>query len=143
MDEVYVPALVHVDDQLPPWTKLNLIPRFSRMSDIVPHGNIQSYLSHALDESSYLKALVKQLGTVTKDVDPEQGYASTLLNLNKRMLMSENLLAKGLGIKLGKVSATKSTGAESSSKAVKSAGMEAHMCLPSFHNTKERSRNFL
>ena len=112
------------------------------MVDIIPHGNLKSHLSHALDHSSYLKALVKQLGKVTKDVDPEQGYASTLLNLNKRMLMSEKLLAKELGIKSGKVSAVGSkTG--TAAGAVSTASIDSHMCTTLVLSSKERSRNFL
>ena len=105
------------------------------MADITPHGNLKSYMSHALDESSYLKALVKQLSTVTKDVDPEQGYATTLLNLNKRMLMSEKLLAKELGIKSDKM--------DHASKAVKVAAVDIQIYLPLLCKSKERYHNFL
>jgi len=105
------------------------------MADIIPHGNLKSYMSHTLDESSYLKALVKQLSTVTKDVDPEQGYATTLLNLNKRMLVSEKLLEKELGIKSGKI--------DHASKAVKVAAFDIQICLPLFRKSQERYHNFL
>lgn len=112
------------------------------MTDIVHHGNLKSYMSHALDESSYLKALVKQLGTITKDVDPEQGYASTLFNLNKRMLMSEKLLAKELGIKsTGHHSAqVKDTSAVQS---LKSASFSAESSSLVSLTPIERLRNFL
>ncbi len=112
------------------------------MADISQHGNLKSYLTHALDETSYLKALVKQLGTITKDVDPEQGYASTLLNLNKRMLMSEKLLAKEVGIKALKGSPS---GSSSSSEAqdVKSASMGVQLPVIACYDLRQRTRNFL
>jgi hypothetical protein len=112
------------------------------MADIVHHGNLKSYISHVLDDSSNLKALVKQLGSITKDVDPEQGYASTLLNLSKRMLMSEKLLAKELGIKL-KESQSGPDQAPKSAEDVHTASFSLEHAVIASYNHTERSRNFL
>jgi hypothetical protein len=120
--------------------KFNLIPKFSGMTEGIHHGNLKSYLSQAIDQTSLLKALTKQLGKVTHDVDPEQGYASTLLNLSKRMQMSERLLAKEVGIKIP--GAVKSTDTEGNDR-VESAGISCVNIDMILSRPRERLRDFL
>jgi hypothetical protein len=61
-------------------------------------GDIRSYLLKIHEETPLIKSLVAELKTITRGVDPDEGYANTLMNLANRMQMNEAVLVKELGI---------------------------------------------
>jgi hypothetical protein len=63
-------------------------------------GDIKSYLLKIHTFTPLLKSLIAELKTITKGVDPDEGYSNTLINLANRMQMNEAMLMKELGVQV-------------------------------------------